>query len=175
MADDNNPIIDLSQAQDTESKAALGNDILSLEDELLGSGSSAGSTGGQTATKNKTTKSKFHIPQAVKDEHPELVPLILSTESMDDEEREYWFQILPIMTEDQIDKFKDILVTEKKQLTKLDEEYESELAKINEKHLQEWQDFESKQERTERMQMEKVHEAEESSAEEDLLNKLQNL
>lgn len=173
MADDNNPIIDLSQAQDTEQQAALGNDILSLEDELLGSASSA--TGASTATKTQTKESKFHIPKAVRDEHPELIPLILQTESMDDEEREYWFQILPIMTADQIDNFKNILVVEKQQLAKLDEEYEAELAKINEKHLQEWQDFESKQGRTERKQQEKAHEAEESSAEEELLKKLQDL
>lgn len=175
MADDNNPIIDLSQIQDNEQQAALGDDILSLEDELLGSGSNTGASGTATAKKTQTTENKFHIPQAVKDEHPELIPLILNTESMDDEEREYWFQILPIMTADQIEKFKDILVTEKQQLAKLDEEYESELAKINEKHLQEWQAFESKQERAERTQEEQAQEAKESSAEEDLLKKLQDL
>lgn len=176
MADDNNPIIDLSKAQQAEGQAASGNDILSLEDELLGSTPSSTTSAGTTsATKTQTNQNKFHIPQAVKDEHSELIPLILNTESMDDEEREYWFQILPIMTPDQIAKFKDILVTEKKQLKKLDEEYESELAKINEKHLQEWQEFESKQERTERIQKEKVAEKEEASEEENLLKKLQDL
>ena len=169
MADDNKPIIDLSKAQDAESKAADDNDILSLEDELLGS------TNSQTAAKTRTKTNKFHIPKAVKDEHPELIPLILDTESMDDEEREYWFQILPIMTADQIAKFKDILVTEKKQLEKLDKEYEAELTKINEKHLQEWQEFESREKKMEREKKEQAVEKQESSVEEDLLNKLQNL
>lgn len=176
MADDNNPIIDLSQAQAAESQAADNNDILSLEAELLGEKpSNESSTGGQTATKTQNTASKFHIPQAVKDDYPELIPLILNTESMDDEEREYWFQILPIMTADQVEKFKDILVTEKQQLEKLDQEYEAELSKINEKHLQEWQEFESKQEREERAKMEQAAEQEEATAEEDLLKKLQDL
>ena len=95
MADDNKPIIDLSQAQAAEGQAASGDDILSLEEELLGSGSSgsgsaSSSTGGttQTATTTKAEENKFHIPQAVRDENPELIPLILQTESMDDEERE---------------------------------------------------------------------------------------
>jgi len=177
MADDNNPIIDLSQIQDSEQKAALGDDILSLEDELLGSGSKPAATGTSASGTKKAQplESKFHIPQAVKNENPDLIPLILNTESMDDEEREYWFQILPIMTLDQIAKFKNILITEKQQLAKLDEEYETELAKINEKHLQEWQEFESKQARTARQQQEQTQEAQESSTEEDLLKKLQEL
>ncbi len=174
MADDNNPIIDLSQINDDSS-----NDILSLEEQLLGTKPAAGTTGTATTTssakKPVATESKFHIPQFVKAEHPDLIPLILSTESMDDDEREYWFQILPIMTADQIDKFKNILVTEKQQLAKLDEEYEAELAKINQKHLQEWKEFESKQEKAERQKQEESQEEEESQTEEELLKKLQNL
>ena len=183
MSDDNNPIIDLSEIQEEENQAALGDDILALEDELLGTGSDDSGTTTATsessgATSKKTSKKqeeKFHIPQAVKDNYPNLIPLIIHTESMDDEEREYWFQILPIMTEDQVEKFKDILVTEKQQLAKLDQEYEAELAKINEKHLQEWQVFEAKQQREALAKKEKAHEAHESSTEEELLEKLQNL
>ncbi|MBD3157035.1 hypothetical protein GF369_04385 [Candidatus Peregrinibacteria bacterium] len=186
MADDNNPIIDLSEIQEEESQAALGDDILAMEDELLGtasddSGKAAAATKAtpsstkKTKKKTKSREDNFHIPKAVRDNHPDLIPLILDTESMDDEEREYWFQILPIMTEDQVAKFKNILVTEKKQLAKLDQEYEAELAKINEKHLQEWQAFEAKQQREALEEKEQAHEAKESSTEEELLKKLQNL
>ena len=94
---------------------------------------------------------------------------------MDDEEREYWFQILPIMTEDQIQKFRDILISEKEQLAKLDAEYEEELSKINDKHLQEWQAFESKQQRIELGKKEEAAEAQEAASEEELLKKLENL
>ncbi|MCD6109808.1 hypothetical protein J7J83_03560 [bacterium] len=172
MADDNNPIIDLSGKNNTKD-----NNILSLEDELLGSKpSSANNSIGTTGTtKPQITKNKFNIPQAVKDKYPELIPLILQTESMNDEEREYWFQILPIMTTDQVNKFRKILVTEKQQLSKLDQDYEKELSKINEKHLQEWQSFESKEARDKIAKEEEVAEKEESSEEEDLLKKLQNL
>jgi hypothetical protein len=94
---------------------------------------------------------------------------------MDDEEREYWFQILPIMTDDQVEKLREILINEKQQLAKLDAEYETELEKINEKHLNEWEAFEYEQEREELQKKEKKHEAGEASLEEDLLNKLDEL
>ncbi|MFC1655957.1 hypothetical protein ACFL3C_03745 [Patescibacteria group bacterium] len=172
--DDDNNIIDLSGNGSTEEE-----DILLSEAELLGtpagnSGAGTGTTTGGT-TKKQTATSKFHIPAAVQEKYPNLVPLILETESMDDEEREYWFQILPIMTPEQVGKFKDILISEKEQLAKLDAEYEDELAKINEKHVSEWQDFETKQERAQRMEAEVAYEEQESSTEEDLLSKLQNL
>ena len=45
---------------------------------------------------------------------------------MNTEEREYWLQIMPIMSEDQITKFQGILLNEKNQLAKLDQEYATE-------------------------------------------------
>ena len=45
---------------------------------------------------------EFDIPDVVKEQHPELVDMILKTESMDADEKQYWFHILPIMKEDQI-------------------------------------------------------------------------
>jgi len=42
---------------------------------------------------------------------------------MNDEERQYWINILPVMTEDQIKNLKDILENEKRQLAAIDEKY----------------------------------------------------
>lgn len=174
---DDNTIINLADAQELEENVATEEDLLAAEDELLGiggKGDDTSTTGGAT-TATATTASKFHIPQAVKDLYPDLIPLILHTESMDDEEREYWFQILPIMTDDQVDKLREILVNEKDQLAKLDAEYEAELKKINEKHLSEWEAFEYEQTREKIQKEEAAYEADESSLEEDLLNKLDEL
>jgi len=178
QGDDDNKVINLTQVQQMEKDSVSDDSILAAEEELLGlnkpaGGGATGYTGGAQSTKAKAAK--FHIPQAVKQKYPELIPLILNTESMDDEEREYWFQILPIMTADQVQKLRDILVNEKKQLAKLDQEYEAELAKINEKHLAEWQSFENKQQRVALAQKEEANEAQESSLEEDLLNKLDQI
>lgn len=147
------------------------------EEELLGIGKkkTPKPPPSQKTKKKAVAATKFHIPLIVKEKYPSLIPLILETESMDDEEREYWFQILPIMTNDQVVKFKQILISEKKQLAKLDAEYEEELEKINQNHIVEWQEFESKQKQEEIEAAEEVAEEEEIALEEDLLKKLQEL
>lgn len=118
---------------------------------------------------------KFAIPKLVVEKYPDLVDLIKTTESMDDQEREYWFQILPIMTDDQINKFRNILETEKKQLADLDKEYEDELNRLNEKHLIEWKEFESKEKSRAIQQAEAASDQQEKQLEEDLLAKLSDV
>lgn len=68
---------------------------------------------------------KYIVPKLIRQKFPDLVKLIFETESMDDDEREYWLQIMPIMTEEQIIKFRNILVNEKEQLEKLDKDFKS--------------------------------------------------
>ncbi|MBU0667530.1 hypothetical protein KJ835_00250 [Patescibacteria group bacterium] len=118
---------------------------------------------------------KYKVPKLVSEKFPDLVDLIKNTESMNEDERDYWFQILPIMTEDQIAKFRDILLTEKNQLDKLDKEYEEELTKLNEKHMIEWKEFETKEKREEIAGKEKKAEVEEKAEEEELLKRLQEI
>ena len=115
---------------------------------------------------------KFTVPDMVKQKFPDLIQLIKDTESMNDEERDYWFQILPIMTEEQISKFRDILLNEKNQLSKLDKEYEGELTKLNEKHMIEWKEFETKEKRNALTQAEQATKTQEQVTEEDLLKRL---
>lgn len=115
---------------------------------------------------------KYAIPSIVQEKFPDLIQLIKQTESMNDEERDYWFQILPIMTEEQIKKFRDILVNEKAQLTNLDQEYEQELTKLNEKHMIEWKEFETKEKRKTLTTAESASKETEKSEEEELLKRL---
>jgi len=68
-------------------------------------------------------QAKFDIPDIVKEQHPDLVEMILKTKSMDDDERQYWFHILPIMKEDQISELRKILVTEKNKLAEIEKKY----------------------------------------------------
>jgi len=70
--------------------------------------------------------------------------MILATESMDDDERQYWFDIMPSMTEEQIDRLYNILDTERKKLQELEIKYQKEIKELNEKHLIEWQEFQMK-------------------------------
>ncbi|MFA4815294.1 MAG: hypothetical protein WC924_04060 [Candidatus Gracilibacteria bacterium] len=114
----------------------------------------------------------FNIPAVVLEKYSDLVELIKKTESMSNEEREYWFQILPIMTADQITRLKTILQEEATQLSKLDDQYQDELTKLNKKHLEEWNVFQKKQDRQALQAEEASNEAVETKAEEEILKKL---
>ena len=85
--------------------------------------------------KKKKTKDDFVIPYEVKEKYPDLIELILRTESMNDEERQYWFSIMPAMNDEQIARLREILEEEKRKLAELDKKYEEELRKIAEKHF----------------------------------------
>lgn len=151
-------------------------DILSRADELLGMTKSDDSkSAAATGKPLPATAAKFQIPTVVREKYPKLIQLILETESMDDKERDYWFQILPIMTLEQVKKLRDILVNEKEQLAKLDAEYEKNLEKINRKHLEEWREFESRQRIEEIEKAERKEQMRERNLEEELLRKLQEL
>lgn len=87
---------------------------------------------------------EFTISDDIQAKYPELIKLILATESMDDDERQYWFDIMPSMTNPQIDRLFEILETEKKKLEDLEVKYQKEIKALNEKHLIEWQEFQMK-------------------------------
>ena len=80
----------------------------------------------------------FTIPEG---ESPSLVQLILNTESMDAQEKQYWFDIFPSMTESQKDRLFDILETERVKLQELETRYQEGIKQLNEKHLIQWQEF----------------------------------
>lgn len=88
---------------------------------------------------------KFKISDEIQAKYPELIKLILETESMEDDERQYWFDIMPSMTAEQIDRLFNILDTERKKLEALEEKYKKQIKQLNEKHLIEWQEFQFKE------------------------------
>ncbi len=81
--------------------------------------------------------------------YPRLIELVLATESMDDSERQYWFDILPSMNADQIQRLLDILETERKKLDELEKKYQTEIDTLNQKHMTEWQEYEMKKKKEE--------------------------
>lgn len=145
-----------------------------MDDPTPGKSSPAAQTSGIGTQTPQTsgTGGDYTIPAVVLEKYPELVELIKKTESMSPEERDYWFQILPIMTEDQVKRLKTILEEEAAQLAKLDTQYQDELAKLNKKHLEEWNIFEKKKEREALQAQEAGAEVEEKKAEEDILKQL---
>lgn len=114
----------------------------------------------------------FTIPDEIHAEYGELISLILATESMDDDERQYWFDIMPSMTTDQIDRLYNILDTERKKLQDLEKKYQTEIKELNEKHLIEWQDFQLKDSKKKIAAEEAADKADDA---EDVLNMLNDL
>ncbi len=98
----------------------------------------------------------FTILDEIQAKYPELVDLVLGSESIDNNEKQYWFDIMPSMTDEQVDRLFNILMTERRQLEELNIKYQEEIKTLNEKHLIQWQSLQSQKAK------EKVQEAEKS-------------
>lgn len=158
----------MDNGQQNQGWVTGGGNVINLQGVGGGASGASAVKGDPLAAK----KAKFQIPEDMQKKYPVLIDLVLTTESMTDDERQYWFQIMPVMSEQQLLKFQNILETEKKQLQKLDAEYEDQLKKLNTRHLIEWQEFETREKRKEIEKAEKSAEKDEKKAEEDLLKQL---
>lgn len=160
-----------------DDQAQTDNSFTPLPDEKSGQ-SSGGTPLAKVATKqiaiSKADLEKFKIAEEYAKQNPALIDLILRTESMKDEERKYWFQLLPIMSEEQVRKLQGILQNEKDQLQELDQKYAAEVAKLNEKHGN-WDPEKFKAKRQNIEQQESENEKREKGDEEDILNQLGNM
>jgi Spy/CpxP family protein refolding chaperone len=90
------------------------------------------------------TETVFHITDEIKAKYPELVKLITATESMDDNEKQHWFDILSSMTDEQVDRLFNIMETERAKLEELERKYREGHNSLNEKHLIEWNEYEKR-------------------------------
>lgn len=72
---------------------------------------------------NATTEKTLVIPPEVAEKFPELTQLIEGSKSMNVDERQYWIDVLPIMSEDQLQNLRGILDNEKKQLAEAAQAY----------------------------------------------------
>lgn len=97
----------------------------------------------------------FTILDEIQVQYGALVDLILWSESIDNNEKQYWFDILPSMTHEQIDRLFNILTTERNQLEELNMKYQNEIKTLNEKHLIEWQSLQSQKAKEKIQQAEK--------------------
>ena len=124
---------------------------------------------------DNTNPATYHIPDDVRQQYPRLVELIIATESMNYDEKEYWFSILPIMTDDQVVKLQNILETERQKLTELNQKYQQQTSSLEDKHLVEWQAFNRQEQAAQRQRREAVEEKKEAAEEAALLQEIQNL
>lgn len=114
------------------------------------------------------------IPPDIEKKFAPIIELIKGSESMNNEERQYWVNILPIMTPEQLKNLEDILVNEKKQLAAIDEKYSKEVAGIGDEKAVAQMETEIKRKREERSKMEQKLAQEEERSEESILQQIQN-
>lgn len=116
--------------------------------------------------------SRFTIPDSVKGKFPDLIDLIARSESMNDGERQYWFDILPVMTPEQLENLRGILTNERDQLAAIDAKYAQkagEAAGMIELEEQ------RRASREERRNKEEADQTKEAGHEEELLRKIQDV
>ena len=129
---------------------------------------------GTSDNKAKTGKQTgLTISDELKKKHPELIALIIGSESMNDEERQYWVNILPIMTPEQIQNLKEILMNEKTQLEAIDKKYSSEIAQIGQQQLLTKATEERRNRRSILQEEEDKNQEEESKKEAELLRQIE--
>ena len=79
---------------------------------------------------------QYTIPVEFIEQMPDLIGMILKSKSMDkQEEKQGWFDLMPMMNDQQIAKLRDILEREKTKLQEIEEKYEQKKVEIKKKYL----------------------------------------
>lgn len=79
----------------------------------------------------------FTISEWLFSHHTDLIQLILESKSLaENDEKQNWFNLLPIMNQEQVDKLRDILTREKEKLEEINQKYAQKQAEITQKYQQ---------------------------------------
>ena len=128
---------------------------------------------GQTAA---TSTVGVVISDAIRQKYPVLADLIIASESMNDGERQYWVDIIPVMTPEQIAQLQSILQNERDQLAAIDEKYGKQIAEIQEQKQPIQKIEEERRAKAEiRTEQEKQALSSEEQSAEDILKKIEDL
>jgi len=104
---------------------------------------------------------------------PDIIILILQSKSMDNpEEKQSWFNLLPMMNNEQIDKLRDILTREKQKLNEIEQKYEQKKDELKNKYTQKWEDMVHTKRIEEIKKQEAEHEKKENQEAEHLLTQI---
>jgi hypothetical protein len=116
---------------------------------------------------------KFTIPDEYISTMPDLIVLVLNSRSMDNaEEKQSWFNLLPMMNKEQIDKLRDILTREKQKLEEIEQKYEQKKDELKNKYTQKREDMVYTKRMEEIKQEEAKHDEVEDKQAENLLTQI---
>jgi serine phosphatase RsbU (regulator of sigma subunit) len=123
----------------------------------------------------QSTAAALVISDELRAKHPDLIALILESQSMNNEERQYWINILPIMTPEQLSNLRDILENEKRQLAAIDKKYSKEIQQIDAQQMVQKTEEERRLRRQDLHKQEGATQQTEQEKEQELLRKIQSL
>lgn len=124
----------------------------------------------QTTTVQAST---LKITQDVRSKFPKVIGMIEKSQSMNDEERQYWIDVLPIMSQAQIDNLKNILENEKNEIEAAEKEYEDAMQNESGNAMARFDEIKYLEKKRARQEAERLQEMEEKTNEEDLLKELE--
>lgn len=111
------------------------------------------------------------VPPEVRERFPDIIDLILASESMNNTERQYWVDILPVMNEEQVQQLRTILTNERDQLAAIDAKYAKNIQTLNTASIEETNEKRSER-REELSSKEQAARTEEERAAEDILKQI---
>lgn len=116
---------------------------------------------------------KFTIPDEFLTTMPDIIILVLQSKSMDAaEEKQSWFNLLPMMNKEQTDKLRDILMREKQKLTEIEQKYEQKKDELKNRYTQKREDMAYAKKMEEIKQKEAEHDKIEDQQADNLLNQI---
>ncbi len=117
--------------------------------------------------------SSFQIAENLLETMPDIIELILRSRSMDkDSDKQSWFNLMPLMNQEQIDKLKDILMREKEKLAEIEKKYEEKKTDIKEKFVKKFEEGQYSQKMQSIKEQEAVHDKKEDAEADALLQQL---
>lgn len=118
-----------------------------------------------------TTNVMIIVPPALRTQFPEVIELIEQSESMDTSEKQYWIDLLPMMSPEKIQELRDILVNERDQLAAIDAKYNQDVQKTKQVDLAETE-AERTRKREQLSSIENVERTEATQEAEDILKQI---
>jgi len=91
--------------------------------------------GNEESNSDTISPFNYNIPEDFRRDHPDLVKLILESKSISEsKEKQSWFDLYPLMNDEQISKLRDILTREKEKLAEIEQKYQNKSAEIELKY-----------------------------------------
>jgi preprotein translocase subunit SecD len=103
----------------------------------------------------------------------DIIILVLQSKSLDtQQEKQSWFDLLPLMNQEQVDKLRDILTREKQKLEEIEKKYEQKKEDVVNKYVQKFDENSYQNKIVQLKEYEATHKEKEHEEADALLNNL---